>query len=66
MTDPSHDPLAALLALSVAERFAALERLADSLAGEADGARQLKKLRSVLDRRLRAQSRRDPPSRGWR
>jgi len=64
MPDLSQDPLASLLTLSVAERVQAVERLADSLAADGDGARQLRRLRSLLDRRLRAQSRREGPPRG--
>jgi putative addiction module component (TIGR02574 family) len=63
MTDP--DPLAALLALSIAERVDAIERLADSLAAEADGPRLMRKLRSALDRRLRTQARKDGPPGAW-
>ncbi len=66
MTDPEPDPLASLLGLSIVERIDAIERLADSLAAEGDGTRQLRKLRSLLDRRLRAQTRREGPARPWR
>ena len=64
MPDPE-DPVAQLLTLSVAERVAAMERLADSLAAEPDGPQKLRRLRSLLDRRVRAQSRRGRPSRGF-
>lgn len=51
------DPLALLLAAPVAERQAAVSALLDSLATEADGARQLKRLRPALERRLRSLAR---------
>lgn len=54
------DPLALLLAASVAERQAAIDALLDSLAAEPDGLRLLKRLRSALERRLRALSRLAP------
>jgi putative addiction module component (TIGR02574 family) len=64
MPDPE-DPVAQLLALSVAERIALVERLADSLAAEPDGVQKLRRLRTLLDRRVRAQTQRDRPSRGF-
>jgi putative addiction module component (TIGR02574 family) len=62
---PDPDPLATLLTLSVAERVEAVERLAESLAAEAEGLRLLRKLRTTLDRRLRTQERKDGPPGGF-
>ena len=58
------DPVADLLQLSVAEREQALERLLDSLSGEATGPSLLKRARSAVDRRLRRASRGERGGRG--
>ena len=63
MTEPSPDPLDALLALSVAEREDAVSRLCETLGAEPDGVQRLRRLRSLVDRRLRAQARRSGPDR---
>jgi len=66
MPPSTPDPLAALLALSVAEREDAVTRLCESLAADADGLRRLKRLRSLMDRTLRDQARRATPGRSSR
>ena len=58
MPPSNPDPLSALLALSVAEREDAVARLCDSLAAEPDGSHRLRRLRSLVDRKLRAHTRR--------
>ncbi|HEX5011422.1 MAG TPA: hypothetical protein VFY71_13590 [Planctomycetota bacterium] len=57
MTPSDPDPLSALLALSVAEREDAVASLCESLGAEADGLHRLRRLRSLVDRKLRAQAR---------
>ena len=57
------DPLSALLALSVAEREDAVARLCESLGAEPDGTHRLRRLRSLIDLKLRAQTRRAGPER---
>ena len=66
MPPSTPDPLAALLALSVAEREDAVTRLCESLAADEDGLRRLKRLRSLMDRTLREQARRATPGRSSR